>query len=90
MKLIDITKQFNTEDKCLDYLEQLRWPNGVECPTCARMDANFLANQRAWQCKSVHTKRQFSAKVGTIFEDSPILRVDAFKGTCLPTVWQAA
>ena len=41
-------------------------------PTCGRKDARFLANQRKWQCKSVHAKRQFSAKVGTIFEDSPI------------------
>ena len=49
------------------------WPNGVvTCPTCGRTDPKFLANQRRWQCKSVHPKRQFSAKVGTIFEDSPI------------------
>jgi len=32
----------------------------------------FLQNQRKWQCKSVHAKRQFSAKVGTIFEDSAL------------------
>ena len=44
----------------------------MTCPTCGRTDAKFLANQRRWQCKSVHPKRQFSAKVGTIFEDSPI------------------
>jgi hypothetical protein len=30
----------------------------------------FLKNQRRWQCKSVHDHRQFSVKVGTIFEDS--------------------
>jgi transposase-like protein len=51
---------------------KLRWPNGVVCPTCGRNDVVFLANQRKWQCKSVHHHRQFSAKVGTIFEDSPI------------------
>jgi transposase-like protein len=50
----------------------LRWPDGVVCPTCGRKDVVFLANQRKWQCKSVHGHRQFSAKVGTIFEDSPI------------------
>ena len=44
----------------------------MTCPTCGRKDARFLANQRRWQCKSVHPKRQFSVKVGTIFEDSPI------------------
>ena len=51
---------------------KLRWPKGVECPTCGRRDARFLENQKKWQCKSVHTKRQFTVKVGTIFEDSPI------------------
>jgi transposase-like protein len=51
----------------------LRWSDGkVACPACGRKDVVFLKNQRKWQCKSVHAKRQFSAKVGTIFEDSPI------------------
>src|ERR1700730_17270172 len=63
---------FSNPDNCLGYMVALRWPNGVECPTCGRKDAKFLANQRKWQCKSVHHHRQFSAKVGTIFEDSPI------------------
>src|SRR5204863_6713346 len=35
-------------------------------------DARFLANQRKWQCKSVHHHRQFSVKIGTVLEDSPI------------------
>jgi len=63
---------FSNPDNCLNWVAKLRWPNGVECPTCGRKDARFLANQRKWQCKSVHTKRQFSVKVGTIFEDSPL------------------
>ena len=49
-----------------------RWPNGVVCPTCGSKDVRFIANRRMWECKSVHTERQFTAKVGTIFEDSPI------------------
>jgi transposase-like protein len=63
---------FADADNCLSYLSVRRWPNGVICPTCGRTDARFLANQRKWQCKSVHHHRQFSIKVGTIFEDSPI------------------
>jgi len=57
---------------CLLFMVGLRWPDGVECPTCGRKDVVFLANQNKWQCKSVHSHRQFSVKVGTIFEDSPI------------------
>jgi len=63
---------FGNPDNALDYMANRLWPNGVECPTCGRKDVVFLKTQRKWQCKSVHPKRQFSAKVGTIFEDSPI------------------
>jgi transposase-like protein len=63
---------FADPDNCIRFMVRLRWPDGVECPTCGRKDARFLENQKKWQCKSVHAKRQFSAKIGTIFEDSPI------------------
>jgi len=64
---------YSDPNNALAYMTLLRWPDGiVVCPTCGRNDVVFLHNQRKWQCKSIHTKRQFSAKVGTIFEDSPI------------------
>src|SRR3990172_1268773 len=63
---------FAKPDNCLSYLVARRWHSEVVCPTCGRTGARFLANQRKWQCKSVHHHRQFSVKVGTIFEDSPI------------------
>ena len=64
---------FADPDNCLNFMVKVRWPDGVvACPTCGREDVVFLKNQRKWQCKSVHPKRQFSAKVGTIFEDSPL------------------
>jgi transposase-like protein len=67
---------------CLSYMVEHRWPNGVTCPVCGRKDVVYLANQKKWQCKSVHPKRQFSVKVGTIFEDSP-LGLEKW----LPAVW---
>ena len=63
---------FSDLNNCIDYMAVRRWPHGVVCPTCGREDAKFLANQNRWQCKSIHPKRQFSPKVGTIFEDSAI------------------
>lgn len=59
-------------DNCLQYMVKTLWPDGVVCPTCGRNDVSYLKTQKKWQCKSAHTKRQFTAKVGTIFEDSPI------------------
>jgi transposase-like protein len=57
---------------CRDYVVARRWPNGVECPTCGCKDVIFLANQNRWQCRNKHSKRQFSLKTGTIYEDSPM------------------
>jgi transposase-like protein len=63
---------FSNPDNCLSYLVARRWPKGVICPTCGSEKASFSASRRIWQCGSHHAKRQFSVKVGTIFEDSPI------------------
>jgi len=64
---------FANPDNCVAYMVAQRWPDGVViCPTCGRNDVSWLKTQRKWQCKSNHAKRQFSAKVGTIFEDSPL------------------
>jgi transposase-like protein len=74
---------FYDTDNCLEFMKMQRWPDGVvTCPTCGRKDVTFLATQKKWQCKSAHAKRQFSAKVGTIFEDSP-LGLEKW----LPAVW---
>jgi hypothetical protein len=71
--LQDAVVYFSNCDNALAYMTVLRWPDGVvTCPACGRKDVVFLHNQRKWQCKSTHAKRQFSAKIGTIFEDSPI------------------
>src|SRR5487761_1683189 len=63
---------FSDADRCLEYLRIRRWPKGVVCPTCGNQKVGFLMNQRKWQCGSHHPKRQFTIKVGTIFEDSPL------------------
>jgi len=80
--LIDAIRYFSDPDVCLQTMVKVRWPNGVKCPTCGSERVAFLANQRRWQCSTKHSKRQFSAKVGTIFEDSPI-GLDKW----LPIVW---
>jgi transposase-like protein len=64
---------FADEDRCIAYFAQQRWPDGIViCPICNKAGPRYLANQRRFECKSKHPRRQFSVKVGTIFEDSPI------------------
>src|SRR6266404_1408938 len=60
-------------DNCLRKLVSKRWPDGVVvCPGCGSKSVRFNAKRRTWQCASHHSKREFSVKVGTIFEDSPL------------------
>lgn len=70
--LSEAIRYFADPDVALKTMVELRWPNGVHCPTCGRTDVKFLPTRRLWECKEKHPRKQFSAKVGTIFEDSPL------------------
>ncbi len=68
--LQEAIRHFTDPDVCLKFVAELRWPNGPECPRCQGKELNFLSTRRLWKCKAC--KKQFSVKVGTIFEDSPL------------------
>jgi transposase-like protein len=62
---------FSDPDRCFEYALNLRWPDGlVICPRCGCDQHSFIKTRRIWFCKGC--KQQFSLKVGTIFEDSPL------------------
>jgi len=64
---------FSNPDNCIDYLAIRRWPDGkVACPTCSCETVKFSEKRRTWTCAKHHAKREFSIKVGTVMEDSPI------------------
>jgi transposase-like protein len=71
--LHDAIKYFANDDHALGFMKSIRWPDGVvKCPRCGSQNIFFLATRRIWKCKSKHEKQQFSVKVGTVLEDSPI------------------
>lgn len=71
--LQDATVYFSNPDNCIAYLSTRRWPDGkLVCPGCGSDSVSFNAKRRTWKCASHHAKREFSIKVGTIMEDSPI------------------
>jgi transposase-like protein len=81
--LVDAVRFFSDPDICLTFLASLRWPDGrVACPICGSDKVTFLSEYRRWKCHTKHPRQQFSIKVGTIFEDSPI-GLDKW----LPAVW---
>src|SRR4051812_27463725 len=84
--LLEAIKHFSDPMVCLDFMVSLRWPDGVViCPTCGSNEVTFLQSRNLFQCRHKHSKRQFSVKVGTIFEDSPI-GLDKW----LPALWMLA
>lgn len=78
MKLIDVTQDFSTEDKCLDYIERMRWPNGVACVHCGVLNVSKINREKAgknkrariYQCLEKECGKQFSTTSGTIFNDT--------------------
>jgi transposase-like protein len=80
--LLEAVRYFADEDVALTFLANIRWPAGEqECPKCGSVAQHYyLATQRRWKCRDC--RKQFSIKVGTIFEDSPIPL-----SKWLPAVW---
>src|SRR6202167_1462428 len=62
---------FGDADRCFDYAKKMRWPDGnVVCPRCKTAKNSFIKTRRLWFCYTC--KKQFTIKVQTIMEDSPI------------------
>jgi transposase-like protein len=71
--LHEAIRYFANGDNAFDFLKSIRWPDGkVKCPYCKSEDVSFISTRKVWKCKAKHEKQQFSVKVGTILEDSPI------------------
>lgn len=81
--LQEAIQYFTDPDNCHAFMVAMRWPDGkVTCPNCGSEKVTYLAKQRRFKCYGKHPKAQFSVKVGTIFEDSP-LGLDKW----LPAAW---
>lgn len=71
--LIEAVRFFTDLDVCHTYMRSIKWPSGkVVCPKCGGESVGEIASRRMWQCRNKECRKQFSAKVGTIFEDSPL------------------
>lgn len=69
MNLPQLIDRFGTEDKCRAYLEELRWPDGPECPRCEEpTGVSFIASRSKYECSGC--RYQFSVTAGTLFHDS--------------------
>jgi transposase-like protein len=85
--LLEAVRYFEDEGRAHAFLVQMRWPEGVRCARCNSDQIGKLSisgkagkERRVWNCKTC--RRQFTAKVGTIFQDSPLPL-----SKWLPAVW---
>ena len=69
--LLDVTKRFPDEQACRDYLAKARWGTKIECPHCHSSEKIYtFQSGKLYKCGSC--QKQFTVKVGTIFEDSAL------------------
>jgi transposase-like protein len=68
--LIDFYNKFSSEQVCRDYLEKARWGDEIVCPHCGSYKAYKYSDGRLFKCGDC--RKQFTVRVGTIFEDSKI------------------
>jgi transposase-like protein len=73
---------FSDPEVAWAYAVKNRWPNGVACPRpgCGSASVQVIATRKKWRCKDCG--RQFSVRVNSIFESSPIPLTK-----WLPAVW---
>jgi transposase-like protein len=82
--MLEAVHAFANPEVARDFFVHIRWPQGVACPrSCGSIRVAYMAKQKRWYCNDC--KGQFTAKVGTIFEDSPI-GFDKW----LPAIWLIA
>lgn len=79
---MEAIRYFSDLDVATEYFAKARWPEAPVCPACGTMDERhyYLKTRRVWKCREC--KKQFSVKVGTVMEDSPI-GLDKW----LPAMW---
>lgn len=69
--LLEAVRHYSDLDVCEKKMALMKWTDGEPvCPDCESKKVGRIASRRKWQCKAC--RKQFSVKVGTIFEDSPL------------------
>jgi transposase-like protein len=68
MNLVKLIEEFGSEDKCRDYLEALRWPDGVCCPRCQSKSVSKIVERSQHDCNAC--RYQFSVTSNNAFHDT--------------------
>lgn len=65
----DFEKQFPSDDTCLDFLKNSRWPKGIFCEKCQKVTTHYrITNRKVYSCEFCGS--HISPTAGTIFHKS--------------------
>src|SRR5688572_20053513 len=70
--ILEFQKHFDTDEKCRQFLEVQRWGDTPACPFCASTNVSRLKAGKRFQCNEKECRKQFSATVGTMYENTKI------------------
>lgn len=84
--IFDFQKEFSSEEKCREYLEQQRWNGTPACPFCGSINVHRFPNGKIFKCREKGCRSKFSVTVGTIYENTKIPLVKWFLATYILSV----
>jgi transposase-like protein/ribosomal protein L37AE/L43A len=84
--ILDFQKEFSTEEKCREYLEQQRWNGTPACPFCGSLNVCRFSNGKIFKCREKQCRSKFSVTVGTIYENTKIPLTKWFLATYILSV----
>jgi len=68
--LCELVELYGNDQHCRNYLEHLRWPQGIRCPKCGGERISSILKRDQYNCDSESCGYQFSVTAGTIFHDT--------------------
>ena len=84
--IFDFQKEFSSEEKCREYLEQQRWNGTPACPFCGSINVHRFPNGKIFKCREKECRSKFSVTVGTIYENTKIPLTKWFLATYILSV----
>ena len=70
LSVFEFFEMLPDEQSAIEFIESVRWPDGVVCPRCKSSRTKRIANQKRYNCNDC--RHQFSVRTGTVFERSRI------------------
>jgi len=84
--ILEFQKEFSTEEKCREYLEQQRWNGTPACPFCGSLNVHRFPNGKIFKCREKECRSKFSVTVGTIYENTKVPLTKWFLATYILAV----